>query len=66
MSKLQEMKDRLEDDMLTDLLSQCTPEQQAFFTRMYPGGPRREQIPNAISQCERTIAKNLLRKEGSA
>lgn len=48
-------------DVLQRLLDQCTPEQQAFFLRMYPGGV--EKIPQdkldwATVQCENTIKKN--------
>jgi len=42
-------------------LAQCTPEQRALFGRMYPKGPTTEQIPNAVNQVLRTIAKNQKR-----
>ena len=58
----QDVIDRHLRPKLKELLSQCTPEQQAFFIRMYPVGVDEispEKIPWAISQCERTIKENL-------
>ncbi len=48
-------------DMCAKLLSECTPEQQAFFGRIYPGGIEsldQRRLENAIDQCQRTIKKN--------
>lgn len=43
---------------VNEQLALCTPQQQAFFHRLYPSGPRREQIANAYDQIERTLLKN--------
>jgi len=57
-------------NILKELLSQCTPEQQLMFKRMYShknldllindavDNMEDDKIDNAISQCERTIIKN--------
>lgn len=61
--------------IIKELLSQCTEEQQMFFKRMY--GPKNlnssinEVVDNmddskidwAISQCERTVEKNTRNKD---
>ncbi len=58
-------------DILKDLLSQCNEKQQLMFKRMYSHGdltlPINEavdqmdenKIDHAITQCERTVSKNL-------
>lgn len=46
------------------LLAECTPEQQAFFLRIYPCGLEKmdqNKLCNAIDQCQRTIKKNAAR-----
>jgi hypothetical protein len=44
--------------LLLERLALCTPEQQAFYHKIYPGGPRFDQLDNALDQVERTIRKN--------
>jgi len=54
---------RIEDfkqQVLNELLNQCTPEQQNLFDRMY-GNLRKvpkDEFEKAIQQCELTIIKN--------
>lgn len=43
---------------IAEQLAKCTPEQQAFFHRLYPDGPKNNQVFNAADQIERTIRKN--------
>jgi hypothetical protein len=62
-------------DILKDLLSQCTAEQQMMFKRMYAhenldwdiNRAVDEMDPNkishAISQCERTVYNNAMNHE---
>lgn len=43
------------------LLSQCTPKQQAFFGKLYPGGVNSlsgDKLLNAYDQCARTVRRN--------
>jgi hypothetical protein len=49
---------QLQDNWINENLAKCTPEQQALFEKMYPGGPKRDQILNAADQIYRTIVKN--------
>ena len=56
-------KHNLEEIMreeLKNLLSQCTEKQVAFFNRLYKSVDLipKEQMENAICQCERTIKNN--------
>lgn len=47
---------------LLDILAQCTPEQQAFFEKIFLCGPQalpEKKIDDAIDLCERTIKKNI-------
>jgi len=44
--------------LLLERLKLCTPEQQAFFHKLYPSGPSFDQLDNALDQIERTIRKN--------
>lgn len=60
MSNFQKEMDDFARQQLQKLYDQCTPEQQAFFNRMYKSV---QEIPLnkinwAAQQCERTIAKN--------
>lgn len=60
-------------DILEELLERVTPEQLAFFKKMYfpktlhltikemCASLEVEKVSNAISQCENTIKKNLLK-----
>ncbi len=50
--------DAYKQQLLEELVEQCTLEQRAFFWRMYPDGPNEEQYDWACQQCERTIAQN--------
>ncbi len=62
-------------EILKDLLSQCTPEQQMLFKRMYAhknveidinhavDEMEEERISWAISQCERTVFLNSTKNE---
>lgn len=62
-------------DILKDLLSQCTPDQQMLFKRMYAhenldwdinhavDEMDATKISWAISQCERTVALNATKNE---
>jgi len=50
--------DKVEDDTLEELLSECTSEQRKFFNRIYPNGVPRDKMVTAIDICERTIKKN--------
>lgn len=57
----QDVIDRHLRPKLQNLLSQCTTEQQSFFSRIYPGGVEKlspDKIPMAIKQCENTIRGN--------
>ncbi len=61
MSDFDKKVERFKRSLLIDLLLQCTPEQQLFFLRLYPGGIMkmpREKIKRAVEQCEATIRKN--------
>jgi hypothetical protein len=58
MGDLKDMTEAFMREKVQEVLSQCTPEQQEFFHRMYPTGPTLEQLPNAYDQCKRTIQKN--------
>jgi hypothetical protein len=61
-SKSMKEVDRYARDLMRRLLSECTEEQQKFFTtRMYPGGVEKisySKMDNAFDQIERTIEKN--------
>jgi hypothetical protein len=62
-------------DILKDLLSQCTEGQQMLFKRMYSHDNLErdindavDQMPDdkinwAISQCERTVYNNAMKKQ---
>lgn len=43
---------------IAERLQLLTQAQREFFHRLYPKGPREEQILNAADQIDRTIAKN--------
>lgn len=45
--------------LLEKYLSECTTEQREFFNRMYPKGPRPDQVEWAIQQCINTLKKNV-------
>ena len=45
-------------DYLHNLLALCTDKQKKVFTRMYPDGPKNNQVSHAIRQVENTL-KNL-------
>lgn len=53
---------KYERQVLADLISQCTEEQQAFFERIHPNCTvenfPQDKLKNAMGLCERTIAKN--------
>ena len=60
------MESEARRSVLADLLSQCLPEQQDLFRKMY--GSDTNAIPDAkvnwaIQQCENTLKKNE-KKEG--
>jgi hypothetical protein len=59
MNTLQIMTEKFQRDKLTEILNQCSPEQQELFHRIFPNGPRSEQLYTAYDLCERTIEKNL-------
>jgi hypothetical protein len=42
-------------------VAKLTKEQQEFYHRLYPDGPRNSQLLNAADQIERTIKKNGLK-----
>lgn len=44
-------------NVLQEMLSRCTPDQQDLFHRMYPEGPADEQMDWAFQQVERTLRK---------
>lgn len=62
-------------DILKDLLSQCTEDQQMLFKRMYSHDDLErdindavDQMPDdkinwAISQCERTVYNNAMKEK---
>ncbi len=62
-------------DILKDLLSQCTEDQQMLFKRMYSHDNLErnindavDQMPDdkinwAISQCERTVYNNAMKEQ---
>ncbi len=52
-------------NLLAQELAQCTAKQQETFKLMYPNGVRLDQLDWAISQCERTNAKNALPAQGN-
>ncbi len=48
-------------DLVQELLSKCTKEQQVFFERVFPGGVdglKGDKIKTAYELCERTIKDN--------
>ena len=45
-------------EYLNNLLTLCTEKQCNFFSRIYPNGPKPNQIKHAISQTENTL-RNL-------
>jgi hypothetical protein len=65
----------LKNQLLIDLLNQCTAEQQLNFKRMYSHKDLEKPIENvvkdlpddrydwAVCQCERTIASNLKKQQ---
>jgi hypothetical protein len=48
--------------LLEKRLARITPEQRAKFDRIYPNGPKYDQIELAIDICDRTIKKNEAEK----
>jgi hypothetical protein len=65
-------------DILKDLLSQCTEDQQMLFKRMYSHDDLERDINDAvdqmandkinwaISQCERTVYDNAMKEKNQA
>jgi hypothetical protein len=65
-------------DILKDLLSQCTEDQQMLFKRMYSHDDLERDINDAvdqmaddkinwaISQCERTVYDNAIKEKNQA
>ena len=45
-------------ELLAQRLSRCSAAQQELFRRVFPGGPKAEQLETAIDLCDRTIRKN--------
>lgn len=43
---------------LEKLLAQCTDEQRALFSRIYPRGVPAKSLEQAYSLCLRTVSKN--------
>ena len=52
-----------ERDYMNRLLNLCTERQKAFFDRIYPEGPKNNQLKTAISQIERTLSNLDEQKE---
>jgi hypothetical protein len=55
---LRELTEKFQRDALTQLLQQCTSDQQEFFARIYPKGVPPDKIEAAYGLVERTIRKN--------
>jgi hypothetical protein len=53
----EEITETFQREKLAELLAQCTEANRSLFAKMYPGGPRREQLPWAITQCKNTLDK---------
>jgi hypothetical protein len=60
MSKtLKQITEEFQRAKLTELLSQCTPEQQGrFHSLVFPNGVPADQLPQAYALVERTIRRN--------
>lgn len=58
--KLADMTYEWQQEQLTKKLALCTPQQQAFFHRLYPNGPTQKQMDWAYTQIENTLSKNAM------
>jgi 3-methyladenine DNA glycosylase AlkC len=53
-----EISEKFQREKLAELLARCNKEQQELFSRLYPNGPRSDQLAWAITQCHNTLIKN--------
>lgn len=58
MNEAKQQVDEFQRATLADYLEKLTDEQRAFFKRLYPNGPRPDQMTWAIQQCINTLKKN--------
>lgn len=64
MTELDDRISKVQQDYLNELLVQCTEKQRALFDRVFPHGiTSDEAMRNAVSICERTVAKNNAKSE---
>lgn len=63
MSRLTDELQATVDRVIREALSQCEPEQVAFFHKLWPNGVSQSTAENAYGVIERTIIKNRKRKE---